>query len=661
MIKAIYLYLILAVVSLGSSEYLYDYMDHTGKQLSVKDKRQFFQQYASLNNIEESIVLGKYNKAIEDAQQLSKNATNKLIQSKATILLYRSILQQNKLKDIIINSKKLYKAITTYMIAEPDLAEGYMLYIDYLIRLKKFDKAKHYATKMINTDDYPLYKEYGMIHLSKIYTAQEKLSQAQFVLNKVLKNTDSIKIASVAAGIQFDIYIKQKKIEQAKKMISNILKYNIEFFIANPDTANTKLNTLMKYQMYDAVIEIGETLIKRSQNEKLKPEYMYKVATAQLLTLDLVNAKENFINIIHKYKLNKYAKKAKVGLDEILLREGKLKAESLLVRYKDSPIMQQKILLNELINLQKDGKYKLILSQQKAYRIITPSIVKAYGYKDMDTILEDVMQSLAKQYLKNGECIELTSFLRDNNDIFSKIIKWNDLDKELLNCFAQTGYKEGFTYLNDKYKSSQDEEILYLLEKSAIEIKEYMEALKISFRLESLGSKEIRQKEIIDRFIIINNMDILKAKDDFFNYISNNRWLIDNTEDLRLIDILYQYYQFLEKTNSLYSIDILEKLYNIQHQMQIYVYSPFVDIELATYYYEIKDYKKSKSILEKVILRPLTKVKKVHRYYYLLAKTYNKLNMPIEYIQSIDTCIKSKGDSMWKQLCKKVDKLNAKR
>jgi phosphoglycerate kinase len=48
------------------------------------------------------------------------------------------------------NIENLKQAIDSSKIAEPDLAEGYMVYIDYLIRLQKYNKAKQYAKKMID-------------------------------------------------------------------------------------------------------------------------------------------------------------------------------------------------------------------------------------------------------------------------------------------------------------------------------------------------------------------------------------------------------------------------------------------------------------------------------------------------------------------------------
>ncbi len=660
MIRIFYI-LLLVISSFATQDYLYDYVDDRGVQLSLGEQRKFFKEYDGLNIIEEHITLGEYKEAISKSRQLKSETTNKLIQSKAVLLQYRAILNQDKLKFIIQNEKRFIEDIENNQISEPDLPEAYMMYIDYLIKLNKYKKAKMYASKIIDTYSYPLYQEYGFIYIAKVYIEEGKINQAQVVLNKVLRTTKNVKIASLAAGIQFDIFIKQDKLLKAKSMIENVVKFNITFFANNPNLANDKLEILLKHHMYDVVIDIAKILLKENKNYKMVPSYLYKLATAQLLTLDLKSAKENFIKVMHNHRKSKYANKAKIGVDEILLREGKLNPISLASRYKDSPTMQQKILLQELINLKKNKKYKLILQQQKIYKKIVPSIIKSYGLDSIESILNNVRRLLVKQYLNNDRCKELALFLQDNNNIFEELINQPKLEDKFLTCFSKTKYQDGFDYLYDKYKDTKNENLIYLLEKSAIQIGDYLKAFKLSLKLEKFGSKKLRQQEIIDRFLIINNIELLKAKDDFFHYLSNNMWLIESTQDPMIIDILYQYYHFLENRQSSKnkSLHILHRLYETQNKLNTYVYSPFVEIELSTIEYETKNYKKAKELLEDVELKNSTKAKKVHRYHYLKSKIFKKLEMDIEFMESIDSCIKSNGDSMWKELCKKVEVIDA--
>jgi predicted negative regulator of RcsB-dependent stress response len=659
MIKIIILSLFIKLCLFSSDEYFYDYVDNTGSQLSIGEKRQFFQDYDKLNIISELISLGNYKEALKKARELRQDTSNVLIMSKAILLEHKAVYKNHSLKDMIKNIKNLKKDIDAANIAEPDLHEAYLLYIDYMITLKKLKKAKEYAKKIIETYSFSLYQEFGFIYLAKIHIEEGHINQAQHILNKVLRNTNNVKIASIAASIQFDIFIKQNKHEKAKNMIKNVVKYNLDFFVNNPNLANEKIYTLIKYEMYDVAIDICKVLLKHNKNHKMIPSYLYSLAKAELLIQNLKDAKEHFITIIHNYKDSRYVKKAKISLDEILLREGKLKPESLLSRYKDSASMRQKIMLQELINLKKDGQYELILRQMAIYTKISQTIIKQFGYEDLDEILNDVKQKLVIKYLDNQQCIELTEFLTKNNTLFEQLIDQENLENKFLDCFAIAKYDVGFDYLNNKYKNTNNPDLLYKLEKSAIILGKYLEALKLSFKLENIATKELRQKEIVDRFIIINNLTTLKAKSDFFNYIRSNIWVIESNTNPMMIDILYQYYHFLEKQSSNDSYDILVRLYNLQKELNIYVYSPFVDIELATVEYEAKNYTKAKDIMEDIELKNTTKAKKVHRYHYLKAKIYDKLNMNIEYIQSINSCVNAKGDSMWKELCKKVEAIDA--
>jgi predicted negative regulator of RcsB-dependent stress response len=661
MIKIIILSLFLNLYLYSSDEYFYDYIDNTGLQLSVSQKQQFFQDYERLNIINDFISTGDYKAALKEAQSLRIETSNLLIKSKAILLEHKAIYKNHSIKDMLKNIKILKKDIDSSNIVEADLHEAYLLYIDYLIKLKKLRPAKEYAKKIIETYPFGLYKDYGFIYLAKIHINEGKINQAQHILNKVLRDTNNVKIASIAASIQFDIFIKQNKYKKAKSMIKNVVKYNLDFFVNNPNLATQKIYTLMKNGMYSVAIDICKVLLKHNQNDKMVPAYLYSLATSELLSQNLKDAKENFIKIIHTFSNSKYAPKAKISLDEILLREGKLKPESLITRYKDSASMRQKILLQELLNLKKEQKYELILRQISIYKKISKSIVNRFGYKNLDQILNNIKQNLALTYLENKQCIKLTEFLTEDQSIFEQLIQKNNLEEKFLDCFTVAKYNIGFDYLYDKYKNSNNQKLLYKLEQSAMILENYLLALKISFKLEKIAKQDFLQKEIIDRFIIINNIKTLKAKNDFFNYINSNTWLLEKTKDPIIIDILYQYYLFLEKKSSNDSYDILVRLYNLQKELNIYVYSPFVDIELATVEYEAKNYNRSKEILEDVELKNTTKAKKVHRFHYLKAKIYDKLNMNIEYIQSIDNCVKANGESMWKELCKKVEAIDARK
>jgi hypothetical protein len=658
LVKLLYINFLLLINIFAAQDYVYDFLDSEGDQLNLEEQRVFQTQYDGLKIIKENIILGDYKKAKDSALKLIQQTKNKLIKSKTFLLYYTAVFEEQKIITIIKEERKFKKNIENSSILEPDLHAAYLLYTDYLIRLRKFKDATKYASKVMNTYNKPEQKEYGMIYISKIYLAQNKIRFAQNVLNKVLRYTENIEIASLATGIQFDILIKNEEFEKAKDMIRNIVKYNIEFFANNPTLANQKIETLALHEMHDLVIHLAKILLKKNKNKKIIPSYLFKLADAQIVTMQFEEAKKNLKKIIHDYRESDYAIKAKEAMDEILLREGQIKPESLIERYRDSESMQQKILLKELQNQIDAKEYNAALKLEKIYKKIFPNILKRFSMPPMEDIMKNIRALVAKKYLLDNKCSKTITFLKDNEGVFDVLVKQNNMEEKLLTCLSKNDYTHGFNYLNDKFKLSKDPYTIYLLEKSAIQIKAYKDAMKLSKKIQSFGTKKLRKKEIIDRFIIMNNLKEAVVKDNFFNYIDNQKWLIENNKDPIMVDVLYQYYQFLEKYKYKGSFKILNDLYKMQNESNIFVYSPFVDIEIATYYYENKQYKKALKILESAKVKKTTKKKKVHRFYYLKAKVYNKLNRKIEYIQSIYECVNIDGDSMWKQLCKKVEEMN---
>jgi predicted negative regulator of RcsB-dependent stress response len=644
-----------------ADDYIYDYVGNNGKQLSIEEKEKFFYDYDAINKIEDKLSLGEYKDGYKLALILQNKSQNRFVISKAIILQYKAILKENILKNIIKHNKPLKMAIESDLIVESDIIDGYILYIKYLIRLNRLSKAKQYASKIIKTYSEVKYKEQGFISMAKIYIALNNLNNAQYTLNKILKDTTSIKTASIAASIQFDIYIKKGKKKKAKKMIDNIAKYNINYLLENPNQTIKHIQILFNKKIYDSVINITSALLKKNKNNLMTPKYLYYLANSQLVTNNFKDAKENFLEIIHNFKDSQYSSRSIALVDEILLRTDKADPQSLLKIYKDSATMRQKIFMYELITLFKNKQYETILNQKEKYKHIALSIVQRFGYDTIANIILKTKYNLVKEYLKTKEYVKLHKFIKNNNDIFDKLILNKKLENLFLDFISKIKYQYGFDYLYKKYKKVNNQDIIYKLEHSAMLLEEYTKALELSLYLETISSNKLKQKEIIDRFIIVNNLEDLSIKNDFFKYLEKNMWLIKDHTNYMVTDILYQYYQYLEELNDNKSLDILEQLYKTQNNLNVYAYSPFVEIELSTVEYETSKYQNALDILDNVEFKYSTKAKNIHRYYYLKSKIFNKLNKESEAVKMIKKCIDSNGESMWKELCKKVEAIDARK
>ena len=110
----------------------------------------------------------------------------------------------------------------------------------------------------------------------------------------------------------------------------------------------------------------------------------------------LEKAKELYKDIINDFPQAIYSKNSKMYLDEILMRQGFLTPSVVSTKYQDVEAMQQKALLQELMNDKKDKKFELILKTEKVYKKISNEIAKRFGYESINQIFDEVNIELIK-------------------------------------------------------------------------------------------------------------------------------------------------------------------------------------------------------------------------------------------------------------------------
>ncbi len=147
----------------------------------------------------------------------------------------------------------------------------------------------------------------------------------------------------------------------------------MDYYASDSFLALEKVNRLTKVGMPEFAIEILEELLSRTDKPSSIEDFKFKLANTYMEMYDktdkyLLKAKELYKDIINDYPDGIYSQKAKMYLDEILMRERKIKPSVLATKYKNSESMQQKILLQELLNDKALKKYEIILKSKKIYK-----------------------------------------------------------------------------------------------------------------------------------------------------------------------------------------------------------------------------------------------------------------------------------------------------
>ncbi|WP_121628055.1 tetratricopeptide repeat protein [Poseidonibacter antarcticus] len=660
--KILILLFILLNVSYSKKDFYYSFINSSGVQISEKRKQTISDGFDIIENAKNLARDGKIDEAYSliDAYK-NKNKINVL--NSDLILLYSELSLKKQSKRFSLDASKLLEnAINSSLINQFDLAKAYMLLVELKLKINKTKDAKYFAQIIINNFENELTKTYGKIELAKVYKYQKSYDKAIKILYSILAKTNDKLVATVVADELFDVYIDNKEYEKANVLISNVLKNNINYYANDSYLANQKITKLIKANMPEHAAEILKELLNKTTKEESIEDFKYKLANTYMLMYDRTNfylekAKELYKDIINDYAQGTYAKKSKMFIDEILMRQGRLKPTVIAAKYEISEAMQQKALLQELINDKEDKKYKLILRSKKVYKKISNNIVKRFGYESIESIFDEVNISMIKELLNEGKCFELNKALKTSrSETLEKLIEDETIKFKFFECLIEVPYERGYMQVKNTFNTSRDPNIYLYLERMAYSLGLIEEALDYSAKVEMVDNQDVLAKEFLYRYQILKSKGDSLSLDKFFSYTNMNLAFITlNKNNPVIVDFYYDYYLYLlKKKDNTKANEIINELYLKQKELRAHIYSPFVEIELSKKAKENNDLQKSLDYLfeAKENTRRLKANDEVKIYYDIL-KLYDALGNKIKEDEYITKCkeVKNTKDSLYKKMC----------
>jgi len=365
---------------------------------------------------------------------------------------------------------------------------------------------------------------------------------------------------------------------------------------------------------------------------------------------------------------NPYRKRAKMYLDEIIMREGKFEPAMMASKYSDSETMQYKAMMQELLNAIEDEKFEQIIRMKKIYQGIFPSIVKRFGYKSINQIYTMVNSKMIQYYLETNQCKQLNIVIKDiPDDVLLLLIKKKKTVDKLFTCMIEEPDERTFKIAKDVYGKAKNNRIYFYLEKVALILKKYDDAKRFSQKLDMFSDADVLSDEFLYRFLIYSNIKNSQAMQNFFGYArANPEFIVNNKNNPLIIDFYHQYYLYLlnEKEEN-EAVAVLKDLYKTQNEMKARVYSPFVEMELARfaklddnydealkylqYGLNIKRREDGKSLDRKIKGEDLAHI------YYEIAKIYEHQGKVNRYKDAVKKCQRLKNvDSFYKKMCDKL-------
>lgn len=646
----------------AKKDFYYGFIDSSGVQISEQRKQSITDGFDILQNARLLAKDGKIDEAYTQVKDFKeKNKVNVLTSD--TILLYADLAYKKQSKRLILEaSNELEMAINSSKINQYDLAKAYMLLVELKLDINKVEDAKYFSQIIIDNFDDELTKTYGKISLSKVYKYQKDYAKATKYLYEILTVTKDKMVATVVADELFDIYILDEKYDKANELISQVLKTNIEFYTEDSYLANKKINRLIKAGMPEHAAEILKELLKRTTKEDVIEDFKFKLANTYMLMYDKTNyylekAKELYKDILNDYPQGIHAKDSKMYIDEILMRQGFLSPTVVSAKYQDNEAMQQKSLLQELMNDKNDKKYELILKAEKVYSKVSNDIVKRFGYPSVAEIYDEINIELIKDYLAQGKCTELSDILQTSrNETLTKLIEDETIKFAFFECLVESPYDRAYQQIKETFNKTRDPNIYLYLEKMAYNLGLIDEALDFSAKVDMVDDKKVLANEFLYRYQILKQKDDNIGLEKFFSYTNLNQNFIKiNENNPIIIDFYHDYYLDLLKNNNIpLANEILNKLYIKQKELKAFIYSPFVETELARIAKDANNNQKSVDLL----LESLQNTRKIKpndevKIYYDVLNLYDVLGNKIKKDEYISKCkqVKDSVDSLYKKMC----------
>lgn len=654
--------ILLFTFSFAKKDFYYGFVDSSGEQISQKSIQEIEDGFATIKNARQLSKEGRVEEAYTQVSALKQ--LNKIpILYSDIIILYSELAIKKKSKRIILDaSKELEQAINDSKIHEADLARAYMILVELKLNTNKVEDAKYFANNIVNNFDNEVINAYGKIYLAKVYKYQNNYDAAIKILYEVLTKTTDLLVATLVADELFDVYVLNNQKEKAYELISKVLQKNIDYYAKDSFFALEKVNRLLKANMPEFAVQILEELLTRASTPASIEDFKFKLAEIYMQMYDgtdkyLIKARELYKDVINDFPGGIYSEKSTMYIDEILMRQGILEPAAVSAKYAGSEAMQQKVLLQELLNHKKQGKYDLILKSKRIYVKISNTVAKRFGYESVDAIFDEVTIDMIKQYLASGKCFLLNEALQSaRNETFKTLIEDKKTKDNFFECLIEVPYEKGYLLLKDTFNTSRDANLYLYLERMALSLQNYTDAKSFSAKIDMVDNRKVLEKEFLYRFLIKNSEGDSVSMDKYFNYARLNPEFIKANEDKPLIiDFYYYYYLYLVKRELKDEAnEILIKLHEKQKENNAHVYSPFVELELV----KIAQTNNQNEKALKLLLDALDYARKIKpndlaQVYYEIIRLYEEFDNNIKKDEFINKCkaIEGTNESLYKKMC----------
>ena len=481
-----FLLLLLASTLYAKKDFYYNFINPDLTQISQEQKRKIVGASDKIKEIRRYIREGQLDVALKNIVMFRDTNQIEMLDSQAVLLQSEILYKINSVTKAAEANDLLEDAINNSEISQDDLLEAYRLLVLIKIKLNKTEEGEYYAKAIENSFDDPLSKVYGKVALSQIHVKRRDYRKAIKILRQELINTTSLEVATIVADELYDAYILNDQKDEAYDLVQKVLNRNIDYYANDSYKALKKVDKLVDADMSEFAIEILQKLIENSIHTDSIDNFRFKLADVYMKIAGfqkeyLPKAKQIYEDLIQAKINNPYRKRAKMYLDEIIMREGKFEPAMMASKYSGSETMQYKAMMQELLNAIEDEKFEQIIRMKKIYQGIFPSIVKRFGYESIEQIYNMVNSKMIKYYLQTNQCNQLNIVIKDiADDVLLLLIKDEKTIDKLFSCMIEVPDERTYKVAKDVYGKAKNNRIYFYLERVALILKKYDDAKAFS-------------------------------------------------------------------------------------------------------------------------------------------------------------------------------------
>ncbi len=475
-----------------------------------------------------------------------------------------------------------------------------------------------------------------------------KAKRAVELYKKALYETKNIETASIAAFKAADTYLSMNEPENAKEYYAKILKGNINFILKDPEKAYTFAKKLAGALIYTQAIEVGEAALpKLSKKSESYEALLSDLGDWAGMTGDREKAKSYYKRYLAEYPAGRFAHLVDAKLDKLNFAAEQNMSISELSKIADKyPKEQvgQKALVKAIKALTEGKKYAEALAlEPKTIGLPKELAAETNGY-----IIKSEKELFSAKLLSN-QCKDALSLLAKN-----RITPLEPEELKLYECFMSVGETTQAYNLAKKRLAVKDMAAklpwLYRFETSALRIGKTKEAYESAKDVLTL-SKIYKKDSFADVAFDAANL-ALEYKDP--NLMTEAISIIETRypKDPKSITAYKAAIRFaLTRNDALSNLKYSEKLYNLQHQIKVYVETPWVEFNYAGALAKSGNHKKAATILESALGKKMSDTDRA-RALFEISSNYTAINDKAKAKSTLTECSKIKTDSSWKKLCK---------